>query len=221
MGMYDYVICEYPLPGNPPEWAKEFQTKDLDCQMDTYTITADGRLVGNEDLSDFTGTIEFYDSNVVASGPGTYTQNGEDAQWAEYRAIFVVGKLSELREIENRRERAAKYKPREYPRLTDEDRQSIGARREESLIGKTMWLWWGSLNPDYQGYSVTVIAENSKEWVAQSADGSFEKVGRYQRDNCFHDSYEDGKRYNDERKAEWERKKAEYEAAISAPAEAP
>jgi len=50
--MFDYIKSEYPLPDNPPEWvtrhAREgvFQTKDTDAQyMETYTITADGRLV--------------------------------------------------------------------------------------------------------------------------------------------------------------------------------
>lgn len=50
--MYDYIKCEYPLPGDPPEWVREnaldgvCQTKDTDAMfMETYTITADGRLV--------------------------------------------------------------------------------------------------------------------------------------------------------------------------------
>ncbi len=52
MGMFDYVVCEYPLPGNPPQWVIDhartgkFQTKDTDRQwLERYTITADGRLV--------------------------------------------------------------------------------------------------------------------------------------------------------------------------------
>ncbi len=211
--MYDYIRCEYPLPGNPPSWATEFQTKDLGCEMEQYTITADGRLTGG-DFSDFTGTISFYDNNVVASGPGTYTRNGEDAQWVEYRVIFVDGKLINIKEIENRSQRSMKYEPCRYPELTPEDLKRIQDRRAESLIGKTMWLWWGSLNPEHKGYPVTVVIENDKEWIAQAQDGSFEKVDRYQRDNCLFDSYADAKSHNDERKARWERKKQEYEAAI-------
>lgn len=48
MGMFDYVKCEYPLPGGIPEWAKAciFQTKDTDAQfMETYVITKEGRLI--------------------------------------------------------------------------------------------------------------------------------------------------------------------------------
>lgn len=44
MGMFDDVKCEYPLPD---EWAQDlgFQTKDLHCLMDQYTITKEGRLI--------------------------------------------------------------------------------------------------------------------------------------------------------------------------------
>src|SRR5690348_10030584 len=97
MGMFDEVICEHPLPGTPPDFIEAghpFQTKDLDCAMDVYQITADGRLMIEaydiEDQSDpnetgwrravgcmtrvnqrwevvpdFTGTICFYSGNQV------------------------------------------------------------------------------------------------------------------------------------------------------------
>lgn len=45
MGMFDWVHCDYPLPGKPEGLRLSFQTKDLDNQMDTYTITAEGRLL--------------------------------------------------------------------------------------------------------------------------------------------------------------------------------
>jgi len=48
MGMFDYVICEYPLPENAPKYATgaEFQTKDTDAQyLETYVITKEGRLI--------------------------------------------------------------------------------------------------------------------------------------------------------------------------------
>ncbi len=47
-------------------------------------------------LEDFTGGICFYDSNVVASGPGTYTRDGEDSHWLEYVSTFVHGKLTHI-----------------------------------------------------------------------------------------------------------------------------
>jgi hypothetical protein len=52
MGMFDCIQCEYPLPDNPPQWIidharnGECQTKDTPAQfMETFTITADGRLI--------------------------------------------------------------------------------------------------------------------------------------------------------------------------------
>ncbi len=78
MGLFDDLKCEYPLPGTNPEKADiQFQTKDLSCEMRQYTITSDGRLVensGREDHNSITATLNFYWSNVVASGPGTYTE---------------------------------------------------------------------------------------------------------------------------------------------------
>lgn len=46
MGMFDHVVCEYPLPDLPEE-GKEwmFQTKDMECNMWTYTITRSGQLI--------------------------------------------------------------------------------------------------------------------------------------------------------------------------------
>ena len=44
MCMFDWVRCEAPLPDPPGEKHSGFQTKDLDCSMDTYRITVDGRL---------------------------------------------------------------------------------------------------------------------------------------------------------------------------------
>jgi len=47
MGMYDNILCKYPLPlpedtmGYTP---REFQTKDLDCMLDLYEIREDGTL---------------------------------------------------------------------------------------------------------------------------------------------------------------------------------
>jgi hypothetical protein len=47
MGMYDDIVCKYPLP--LPEdtkgyIAESFQTKDLDCGLDSYEIREDGTL---------------------------------------------------------------------------------------------------------------------------------------------------------------------------------
>ena len=43
MGLFDTVRCRYRLPDSRLQDA-EFQTKDLDCLLLTYTVTEEGRL---------------------------------------------------------------------------------------------------------------------------------------------------------------------------------
>lgn len=43
MGLFDTLYCDYPLP-DPEFQNEEFQTKDLECLLDRYRISADGRL---------------------------------------------------------------------------------------------------------------------------------------------------------------------------------
>ena len=44
MSMFDELTCEYPLPDiGVVDWV--FQSKNLDCMMDMYRITAAGRLL--------------------------------------------------------------------------------------------------------------------------------------------------------------------------------
>lgn len=45
MGMFDYIKCEYPLPDGFGQGRDiSFQTKDLECAMDTYVIDEEGFL---------------------------------------------------------------------------------------------------------------------------------------------------------------------------------
>jgi hypothetical protein len=42
MGLFDYIVCEVPLPDG---FTGELQTKDLGCYLLTHIITKDGRLM--------------------------------------------------------------------------------------------------------------------------------------------------------------------------------
>jgi len=44
MGMFDEILCEWPLP-DPEVQDHVFQTKDLLNMLDRYTITKEGRLI--------------------------------------------------------------------------------------------------------------------------------------------------------------------------------
>ncbi len=99
MGMYDEIICKYPLPDKEVQH-HVFQTKDLAQNMCRYSITSEGRLVlfpwmvdeiskkSKYDMEDpkiinFNSRLEFYTS---------FTEDGKH-KWYEYVARFKNGKL--------------------------------------------------------------------------------------------------------------------------------
>jgi len=99
MGMYDEIICKYPLP-DPELQYRVFQTKDLENNMCHYSITSEGRLVlfpwmvdeyscqyirNMEDpkIIDFDGDLVFY----------TFFMENSIRKWYEYIARFDNGKL--------------------------------------------------------------------------------------------------------------------------------
>ena len=106
VGLFDDVICEYPLPGWPEGEEPRFQTKDLDCAMDTYRITPDGRLLASryEHASDGTRRrvgwrdTEHHDYLVFY----TSVERAGDREWFEYRAKFTDGRIVDLLRIPER-----------------------------------------------------------------------------------------------------------------------
>lgn len=104
MGMFDTIYCQYPLP-NPRHQDLDFQTKDLECLLDTYTITREGRLVqhaksgwGAERLEHdvewpLHGDLRFYTSVKT-----------EEPSWIEYVARFTHGRVEWIRPIEEVRQ---------------------------------------------------------------------------------------------------------------------
>lgn len=95
MGIFDYVKCEVPLPGDPkPPHGTVFQSKDMsDPYMETYTITADGKLTrtdafGDVVLEQFHGDLRFTEFN------------GKSDEWWEYKARFTDGELSKIELLE-------------------------------------------------------------------------------------------------------------------------
>ena len=126
MGMYDNVSCERPLPDGF-EIAKGacFQSKDFGCEMDTYTITQDGRLTRRyvsdyEDVPETeweyinpTGALEkiWHENSKRRPIYSTcdmnfqgwlnfYSATGRHRdntwEWHEYRAKFMDGQLQEI-----------------------------------------------------------------------------------------------------------------------------
>jgi len=215
MGMFDVIICEYPLAGGLPSWIGKhpFQTKDLDCILSTYRIAVDGSF----SLPEWTGTLNFYTSNVVGSGPGIYTANGEDAEYLDCVAKIIDGKVVGNIQIERKSHKAWPINKMKLPhRLTEQEAQEYQKRIAEQLTGKRLYVLWGGQDV---GYWVTVIAENGRQLcVRHEADGKYHKAGdfelldRRERDHIFWDSEVEALGQAKARKDKWDREKAEFEA---------
>ena len=79
MGLFDTIACDHPLPDGCP--ANEFQTKSLGCGMDTYRLTAGGRLLNTQGTDTGAhGVLRLYTSEAAG-------------QWWEYEAKFTDGQL--------------------------------------------------------------------------------------------------------------------------------
>jgi hypothetical protein len=127
MGMFDELTCEYPLPDGEVQ-EDLFQTKSLDCTLDHYTITKDGRLILHkvryesvpEEERPYDGTSEWKEptasqlmgslrsvpvGDVVIPYHGyirfyTYVGKHPAGELFEYLAKFTDGRLVEMRRVQ-------------------------------------------------------------------------------------------------------------------------
>lgn len=95
MGMFDFLLCEYPLPLDGMAGVK-WQTKDLTCELETYRITADGVLevrfggAWEPALAPHWMIVNFYewfDREKDAAGRVL------SSRWVVFCAHFTYGKL--------------------------------------------------------------------------------------------------------------------------------
>jgi len=96
MGMFDTIRTKMPLPGiTLPDFVEPgFQTKDLHCNLDDYTLTEEGTLKLDGELVPYTGEVNMYTCNSsIWSGGSTYTRGGVDEVWVEYKLLFAEGRL--------------------------------------------------------------------------------------------------------------------------------
>lgn len=236
-GLYDTIICRYPLPGELPafiEAGHRFQTKDLAYRLATYEITAEGRVLQthpgawgdpepNWRPSDthHHGTLDFYTGNTAASGPGgIYTRDGSDSEFVEYRATFDRGQLVSIVETERTREPAlpiARKMERERTQIpTTDDIATFEARQAESLVGRTMFFRYGSWDDSRPGDPVVVVAEGPKEWCVKLPDGGLKIIDRRSRDRLLWDSQEDERAAKKDRDDAYSAERAEYDAMVRA-----
>ena len=203
------------------------QTKDLDFTLDTYIIAEDGSLRQRtpidygegirrtKELSDFTGEICFYTSNISASGPGVYTSNGNDAVSVEYVAKFANGKVVEITETINEVAPALPSKTNLVYR--DYDESYIDMPENPTKL----YVFYGGQEKGYYGDVIAMSDANSgnkqeiclkvigdQQW---KKDGELEIVQKWQWGSTLFLTEEDGFAYKKRRKDSWEKYKKIYE----------
>lgn len=100
MGMFDTIICEYPLPIEKQKdvW---FQTKDLENCLHTYTIKQDGTLwlkgpTSKQDDDFFGQREEFKDFFIDFSGTIEFYGFLDNKDFATFEAYFILGHLKDI-----------------------------------------------------------------------------------------------------------------------------
>ncbi len=120
MGMFDEILCEYPLPDEVVQ-GEIFQTKSFECLLDRYTITRNGRLILHQvryetvpeeerpfygkpewETKPFVRSLDCMRSVPIGDVEVSYHEDiifytsigdGPEHQWFEYRARFTEGRL--------------------------------------------------------------------------------------------------------------------------------
>ena len=125
MGLFDYLTCHYPLPDVDFNYVfkEPFQTKSFDPSMEHYTLTIDGRIIHHKvryetvpvEERPLFGTSK-WDSSPLAQFIGACRSvpigdeyldltdtirfyHSVGAEWFEFTATFVDGKLVDLRRV--------------------------------------------------------------------------------------------------------------------------
>jgi len=226
MGMYDYILCDYPLEGVSEEQQASiaFQTKDLENFLYTYTITRDGRLTGGDGgdgCESFTGKVNFYWSNIVSSSHGHYfTHSGEDAWHLAFEATFEKGRVTNMVCVDNYKEPCLSLKAdfsERFEMPTPEEIETCKRREAESLKGRTMWVQYGSLG-EPRPYPALVIAETAKHYVLDGGDenwGNPITMFRTDRDRLLFDSEADAREYTKRKDEAFRIQKQKYDKALA------
>jgi hypothetical protein len=152
MGMYDNIICKYPLPmpDDPKGYtgSYDFQTKDLDLILGLYVIDKNGQLSiqrkdgewvqGNKKSDSLIGTLGYFKTTkewleelntttTTVFYDYQHSQNTDYDYFIEYEAIFVNGKLTSIKLIkfEAKDNSERKRKDIEFDKKLEEHRKFI------------------------------------------------------------------------------------------------
>ena len=114
MGMFDDITCYYPLPDGRTDLNPDgFQSKSLDCCLDRYVITREGRLIlraydlevipdeeREKTWSPIFRRVNERDEVLPYHGLIRFYQCGPDG-WGEYEAKFTDGLLVSITRVED------------------------------------------------------------------------------------------------------------------------
>lgn len=169
MGMFDEIVCEFKLPEPVPAFIKKdhrFQTKDLDCTLDVYKISEDGRLLFQNEEENYTGELNFYTSNICGVGHGCYfTKDGSSAEQIDYKAIFINNRCTQIELVRYEIKDALPVKEQNFNYLEEVEFEET----PESFLNSTFFVLWGGTDPE-NGYTGECIAESQKEIVIRTGE---------------------------------------------------
>ena len=99
MGMYDELVCDFPLPESMERFQdRTFQTKDLQhpCEMTLFKIEADGTLSrrGHDKVWEF--NLEPDEPFTFYAFVDTKTPRYDKAGWVEFEATFEGNLIKSL-----------------------------------------------------------------------------------------------------------------------------
>lgn len=159
--MYDTIICEYPLPmpDDPKGYtgSEDFQTKDFDQSLATYTIDVNGQLFilrfegewepGNKDSDSFIGKLGYFKTtktwqeqlnttSTIVFYDYIHSENTDYDYFIGYEAVFVVGKITsvKLTEFTATHNAERKKKDEEYEIRLQEHREFIKTYRYKYFV---------------------------------------------------------------------------------------
>ena len=174
MGMFDTVVCHYPLPDTDLQ-GHSFQTKSLDSMLEHYTITPAGRLIYHAEVREpqkdetaplgfYLQVVDFWDEDTEFHGElEVYDRIG--GEWYEYVAHFTYGQLDKIERL-SRDDRAAAVNAVQTTarskRYAEVFKEAVGIFRNAE--GARNWLW--ASNPALEGRT-PLEAAGSEEGAAK------------------------------------------------------
>lgn len=207
MGMFDWVQCDYPLPGTKLEFVDKFQSKSFDCVMSNLKILENGDLEG---AGIFTGTITFYGCNIVAAGPaGEYTKNGEDVERVTYEVSFTDSKLKEISQVHYQRYAALASK--EMPKPGNYKKGST-LNEKDSFLGQKLYVLWGGRD---EGHEIEVVYETDRQLCVKDEKGMLELMHQSQIGSTIFKDVAEAKADREYFKDQIEKEKSNYQKKLA------